>query len=167
MKYRGDRSSCQSVLREIGYEVFLQFALLLWPDAECALGVIVLYRKWEHWRSLEGDCPICGAPSHVAVRLSTGRVFWMHNTFERHNAHSLAPISPQVYEHLVKSAKARGLDPAPSVDNARSKQVQCVETGEVFSSMTEASKAYGASRGAVSSAILRGGTCAGKHWKRI
>lgn len=44
--------------------------------------------------------------------------------------------------------------------------IECVETGDVYDSMTAAAKAVMFSVPAISKAVLTGGACAGYHWRR-
>ena len=58
----------------------------------------------------------------------------------------------------------------PNIENVKKTQgqkVMCVETNEVFNSMTEAAKHYGITKGAISSAIKKGGKSAGYHWIKL
>ena len=58
----------------------------------------------------------------------------------------------------------------PNIDNVKKTQgqkVRCVETNEVFNSMTDAAKHYGVTKGAISAAIKKAGKSAGYHWEKI
>lgn len=48
---------------------------------------------------------------------------------------------------------------------AMQKKVECVESGVVFESISEAGRNVGRSPSSVSQAIRRGGCCAGYHWR--
>lgn len=46
-------------------------------------------------------------------------------------------------------------------------RIECVETGQIFDSMTEAAASIGRAVSALSGAISRGGKCAGYHWRKV
>lgn len=46
-----------------------------------------------------------------------------------------------------------------------SRAVVCVETGKIFKSVADAERSIGASPGRITTAIKKGGTAAGYHWK--
>lgn len=51
--------------------------------------------------------------------------------------------------------------------NIPPKQVRCIETGEVFRSESEAARFNGVTQGAISNAVLNGGTSANYHWEFV
>ena len=53
-----------------------------------------------------------------------------------------------------------------NVKKANCQKVRCVETNEVFNSMTDAAKHYGVTKGAISAAIKKAGRSAGYHWEK-
>ncbi len=62
---------------------------------------------------------------------------------------------PKTEEHKKKLSESKG------------KKVICVETGEVFESLTKAEKFAKASRSAIAQAIKRNGSCKGLHWRYV
>jgi len=50
------------------------------------------------------------------------------------------------------------------VGTIKVKEITCLGTGEVFSSIGSAAEACGVSKQAMSQAVRRGGTCAGEKW---
>jgi len=76
-------------------------------------------------------------------------------------------------QYLDVDYKEKSYAKRPSVVNfgermkrANSKRIMCVETGEIFSSLTEAAKAVGRVVGAIGFAVNSGSCCCGKHWVR-
>lgn len=53
-----------------------------------------------------------------------------------------------------------------NVKKANCQKVRCVETNEIFNSMTDAAKHYGVTGGAISAAIRNAGRSVGYHWEK-
>lgn len=57
--------------------------------------------------------------------------------------------------------------PVPPFKKERWRAVMCCETGEIFRSACAAARSMGFSASAVWSALKRGGTSGGYHWKYV
>lgn len=135
-----------------------------------------MYPNWEHWRDLKGTCPVCGKPSHVGASMRTGRYYWLHDDYDireyyrEHGKHSsLAEISFDVFQEMIRCAREHGIEPVATIGGAEavSKRVRCIETGKEYRSIQDAADDVQRSRASLSSAIKRSGTCAGCHWALV
>lgn len=131
-----------------------------------------MYPNWEHWRDLKGTCPVCGKPSHVGASMRTGRYYWLHDDYDireyyrEHGKHSsLAEISFDVFQEMIRCAREHGIEPVATIGGAEavSKRVRCIETGKEYRSIQDAADDVQRSRASLSSAIKRSGTCAGRR----
>lgn len=135
-----------------------------------------MYPNWEHWRDLKGTCPVCGKPSHVGASMRTGRYYWLHDDYDireyyrEHGKHSsLAEISFDVFQEMIRCAREHGIEPVATIGGAEavSKRVRCIETWKEYRSIQDAADDVQRSRASLSSAIKRSGTCAGCHWALV
>lgn len=108
-----------------------------------------MYPNWEHWRDLKGTCPVCGKPSHVGASMRTGRYYWLHDDYDireyyrEHGKHSsLAEISFDVFQEMIRCAREHGIEPVATIGGAEavSKRVRCIETGKEYRMMEDAVK---------------------------
>ena len=86
-----------------------------------------MYPNWEHWRDLKGTCPVCGKPSHVGASMRTGRYYWLHDDYDireyyrEHGKHSsLAEISFDVFQEMIRCAREHGIEPVATIGGCRS-----------------------------------------------
>ena len=109
-----------------------------------------MYPKWEHWRDLKGTCSVCGKPSHVGASMRTGRYYWLHDDYDireyyrEHGKHSsLAEISFDVFQEMIRCAREHGIEPVATIGGAEavSKRVRCIETGKEYRSIQDAADA--------------------------
>lgn len=135
-----------------------------------------MYPNWEHWRDLKGTCSVCGKPSHAGASMRTGRYYWLHDDYDireyyrEHGKHSsLAEISFDVFQEMIRCAREHGIEPVATIGGAEavSKRVRCIETGKEYRSIQDAADDVQRSRASLSSAIKRSGTCAGCHWALV
>lgn len=121
-----------------------------------------MYPNWEHWRDLKGTCPVCGKPSHVGASMRTGRYYWLHDDYDireyyrEHGKHSsLAEISFDVFQEMIRCAREHGIEPVATIGGAEavSKRVRCIETGKEYRSIQDAADDVQRSRASLSSAI--------------
>lgn len=109
-----------------------------------------MYPNWEHWRDLKGTCSVCGKPSHVGASMRTGRYYWLHDDYDireyyrEHGKHSsLAEISFDVFQEMIRCAREHGIEPVATIGGAEavSKRVRCIETGKEYRSIQDAADA--------------------------
>ena len=83
-------------------------------------------------------------------------------------SHKCTSLSPETRKKMSESIKRAYLNPELrlKISEARKKSVICVETGTLYSSVTEAAESIGVTGGAISG-VLRGAhkTSGGYHWK--
>lgn len=133
--------------------------------------------NWIHFRNLRGACPVCGEPAHVARARSGGRYYWLHDEYapwkfaELHSRDGKRVPMPEIREadvgRMFREAGEQGFDPAPASRSLvhPSKPVVCLDTGEVFDSISQAAMVIGKTPASISGAIRRGGKCAGFRWQ--
>lgn len=111
---------------------------------------------------------------HKADRYTT--VYWLHDDYDireyyrEHGKHSsLAEISFDVFQEMIRCAREHGIEPMATIGGAEavSKRVRCIETGKEYRSIQDAADDVQRSRASLSSAIKRSGTCAGCHWALV
>lgn len=127
---------------------------------------------WEHWHSLRGVCPVCGAPSHIGMSINTAKIYWLHDKYdalEFYRSHGLrgpAEVSWEEFERLRGEAKEQGDESKGTIGGVdNSKRVRCIETGTEYPSIQAAADAVKRNRVSLTTAIKRSGTCAGLHWE--
>lgn len=79
----------------------------------------------------------------------------LHKSGSHHHQYG-ASVSPETKAKISKKVKGG--------KNPRAKQVICIETGEIFGCMRDASKSLGLCKGAVQIAIKRNTKSGGYHW---
>lgn len=134
-----------------------------------------------HYRALKRTCPDCGKPAHVVIVVGMQKILWLHDDHklgpndtppDKLAGHASLKLTVPELDALCLAAEKRGVEvrgaydaePKCNPNQHKGCAVLCVETGEVFESMTQAADRYGCGRTAIAGAIRREGTSRGYHW---
>ena len=126
-----------------------------------------IHPKWIHFRSLSGNCPVCGAPAHVGKSIRNRQCYWLHDDYFEYSFHdNLQKITDAEMDEMLNEARMMGINPkAPIGRSCNRKPVICVETGTQYPTIAAAAANIGRSSASLSNAIKRKGTCGGFHWE--